>query len=242
MDGLENGANELDWKEIEELLSDETQPTTPAAEEEVPRTDTKPEEDVSKTQAFAHRLKESTEKARKEEREAIAKSFGYESYEAMTKQRESNLMKDKGLDPDQVAPVVEELVQKRLNNDPRMKELEELRKRQIADFAKKEIAEITELTDGEITSINQLSPEVIDVWKKSGSLKKAYMEVEGINLVNKIKAGKSKGTTDHLANPSGISGQTKAQRPLTQQEKNIWKIFNPSMTDDELNKKKVDIT
>ena len=40
-------------------------------------------EDVTKTQAFAKRLRESTDKARNEERESIAKELGYASYKEM---------------------------------------------------------------------------------------------------------------------------------------------------------------
>lgn len=244
MDGLENGANELDLREIEALLAEEAQQETPPAQEEKPNDDTdkteadasKAQSDVSTTKAFAKRLKESTDKARTEEREAIAKSLGYASYDEMQKQREAKMMTDKGLDPEQVNPVVDEIVKKRIDDDPRIKELEALKKKQVAEFAKKELADISELTDGEITSLSQLSPEVIDVWKKTGSLKDAYMRVEGVNLINKIKAGKSKGTTDHLKNPSGSSGDSANTRALTAEEKQVWKLFNPQTTDEELNK------
>jgi hypothetical protein len=249
MDGLENGANELDLQEIEALLAEEAQQETPPAQEEKPTTDTdkvdadasQQNADVSTTKAFAKRLKESTDKARNEEREAIAKSLGYASYDEMQKNREAKLMAEKGLDPEQVNPVVDEIVRKRIDDDPRIKELENLKRKQIAEYAKKELADIRELTDGEITSLNQLSPEVIEVWKKTGSLKNAYMQVEGANLINKIKAGKSKGTTDHLQNPSGSSGESKNTRALTAEEKQVWQLFNPSMTDEELNNKRIPV-
>lgn len=242
MDGLELGANDLNLQEIEALLADEGQSETPPTESDAAHNDTdngntgNGTEDVSKTKAFAHRLKESTEKARREERETIAKSLGFESYDAMIKSRENKILEDKGLDPEQVAPVVEELVQKRLNEDPRMRELEELRKQQIAEFAKKEMAKITELTDGEITEMSQLSPETIEVWRKTGNLQQAFMQVEGVTLINKIKAGKTKGTTDHMQNPSGSTGSSANTRSLTEEEKRVWKLFNPQTTDEELNK------
>lgn len=249
MDGLENGANELDLQEIEALLAEEAQQETPPATEEKPVTDTdkvdadasQQNTDVSTTKAFAKRLKESTDKARSEERETIAKSLGYASYDEMQKNREAKLMAEKGLDPEQVNPVVDEIVRKRIDDDPRIKELENLKKKQIAEYAKKELADIRELTDGEITSLNQLSPEVIEVWKKTGSLKNAYMQVEGANLINRIKAGKNKGTTDHLQNPGGSSGESKNTRALTAEEKQVWKLFNPGMTDEELNNKRTPV-
>ena len=244
MDGIDFGANDLDLQEIEAILAEEGQSETPPTSDDASHTNTdngntdvsNSGEDVSKTKAFAHRLRESTDKARKEERENIAKSLGYESYDAMIKDREHKTMTDKGLDPEQVGPVIDELVQKRINSDPRMQELEELRKRQVAQFAKEQLASITELTDGEITSLSQLSPEVIEVFKKTGDLSRAYIQVEGVNLINKIKAGKTKGTTDHLANPSGSTGSSTTTRALTEEEKRVWKLFNPQTTDEELNK------
>lgn len=239
MDGT--GANEYSLEELEELFKEDTQPTTPAANEdttEPQNTDGKDEKPaVDTTKAFATRLKESTDKAKREERESIAKSLGYESYDAMVKTRESKLLEDKGLDPAQVTPIVEQLVKQRLDNDPRMLELDELRKKQIAEFGKKELAEITKLTNGEITKLSQLPSNVIELWKTKGSLKSAYMEIEGEKLITKMRSAQSKGSTDHLTNLSGTSGNNLNTRPLTNDEKQAWKLFNPNMSDEELNKK-----
>ena len=108
----EIGANEFTLEELDSLFNEgETQPETPPVENETqPETppvenETKVEtppangEDVSKTKAFANRLKASTEKARREEREAIAKSLGYGSYEELQKANEKRLLEEKGLDP-----------------------------------------------------------------------------------------------------------------------------------------------
>lgn len=250
MDGI-LGANELTLAELEQLFEDEPEQTTPSVNKETnAQTDTTDNtsdnqpsdknDSISKTQAFAKRLKESTDKARQEERDSIAKSLGYESYEDLQKQRENKILEEKGLDPEQVSPVVDELVKKRLDNDPRMKELEELRKKQVEEFGKKELAEITKLTNGEITSLAQLPKEVIDLWKTKGSLKSAYLELEGERLINKIKGEQSKGSTSHLKNPSGSTPPSSNKRPLTEEEKRIWKFFNPSMTLEQLDKQMVD--
>jgi hypothetical protein len=245
----DKGANEFSLEELEELFKDETQSTTPATNED---TDAQDGEDnsvanqndkpntVEQTKAFATRLKESTDKARREERDAVAKELGYESYEAMQKERSNKMIQDKGLDPDEVTPIVEELVKQRLESDPRMQELESYRKTQLADFAKKELAEITELTNGEITKLSQLSKEVVERWKETGSLKSAFLEKEGENLIRRVRNEQSKGTTNHMQNmQSGAPGNSK-QRPLTTKEKEMWRFFNPGISEEELNKKLVD--
>lgn len=245
-----NGANEFTLEELEELFNGETQQETPPAEETTePQTDvqTGNEEDakapetnnVEHTKAFAKRLRESTEKARNEEREAIAKNFGYASYEAMMQERQQQLIKDKGLDPEDVSPIVEELVKQRINDDPRMKELESFRKQNIAQYAQSELKQISDLTGGQITRLDQLPKSVIDAWRQKGSLISAYMELEGVNLVNRIRSEQSKGTTNHMATPGANTPPPSNTRPLNDDEKRMWRLFNPNITEEELSKKTV---
>lgn len=244
MPGID-GVNEFTAAELEELFSDDIQSETPPTVTETePQNDAtagkeEPVTEVDKTKAFAKRLKESTDKARQEERETIAKSLGFNSYDELQKSRETKVLEDKGLDPEQASEVIDELVKKRFENDPRMKELDELRKQRVKEFGERELAEISKLTNGEITKFNQLSKEVIDLWTKKGSLKAAYMELEGEKLINKIRGEQSKGSTSHLATPSGVKGNS-TKRLLTDAEKKVWKQFNPRMTDEELNKIMVD--
>ena len=121
-----------------------------------------------------------------------------------------------------------------------MKELETLRAQKIADFAKRELSEITKLTDGEITDLNQLPKEVIELWKQKGSLKSAYLELEAEKLITKIKSGQSKGSTEHLNSLSGAKNPASNKRALTNEEKLTWRFFNPSMTDEEIDKIMID--
>lgn len=250
MDPTNNGANNFTMEELEQLFQSESEQATPPADNSVAEnvvndteqnSNASESDNVDTTKAFAKRLRESTEKARREEREAIAKSLGYESYDDMQKKRENQILRDKGFDPDEVSPLVDEIVKQRLENDPRIKELETLRAKQVQEFGRQELAEITKLTGGEITSLTQLSPEVIELWKKKGSLKSAYIELEGEKLIGKIRGEQSKGSTDHLRSPSGTSTTPSKQRLLTDEEKRVWKFFNPGMSDEELNKKLVDI-
>lgn len=248
MDENTMGAMEFTTEELEALFSDNTTEKTPAPNDETTDAQDGDNEtvandksnNVENTKAFATRLKASTDKARKEERESIAKSFGYESYDAMIKARERKTYEDKGLDPDEVSPIVDELVKQKLDADPRMQELAEFRKRQVAEFGKQELAEITKLTSGKITAFNQLSKEVLDAWQKEGSLKTAYLKIEGENLITQMRSEQSKGSAEHLGNPNGSSPANTTQRHLTDKEKQMWRFFNPKVTDEELNKKMVD--
>ena len=246
------GANDFTVDELEELFrDDDNQQETPPAQNDDNNPQTVVDDgsantgnantDVNTTKAFSRRLKESTEKARKEEREAIAKSLGYESYDDMQKKREKDLLDSKGLNSDDVSPVIDEIVKQRLNSDPRMEELETLRNSRMLEFGKRELAEITKLTGGEITTLSQLPQEVLNLWKEKGSLKKAYLEVEGEKLINRMRSKESKGSTSHLTNPTGTIPSQPKQRHLTDEEKQMWRLFHPHITDEELNKKMVNI-
>lgn len=228
---LENkDVNDID---LDSLFADDSQQEpSPVEEETAPAADS----NIDNTKAFAKRLRESTEKARTEERESIAKAMGYGSYEELIKSRERKVIEDKGLDPDDVAPIVEQLVKERIDKDPRMQELEELRQMRVQEFGKKELAEVTKLSGGEITSLNQLSPEVISAWKQKGSLKAAYLEVEGEKRIMRMMSDQSRGTTTHLTANGGSASVPTGERNLTADEKKMYKFFNPSMTDDQLNK------
>lgn len=246
MPPIENGDNtEFTLEELEALFpGNSAQETPPAQEQNTEPSATQPaanESNIEVTKAFSQRLKAKTDEAVKNERENIAKSMGYASYEEMIKQREAKLMEDKGLDPEQVTPVVDELVKQRIDNDPRMQELEELRAQKLKIFAEQQLAEITKLTDGEITDLKQIPKEVLDLWQQKGSLKQAYLAVKGEELLIKAKSGQSKGTTQHLQSVQGGPAKSTAERPLTEQEKRVWRQFYPNITEEELNKKTMKI-
>ena len=152
------------------------------------------------------------------------------------KERQRKELEEKGLDPDEAAPIIDKLVKERLDSDPRIQELAELRKQQVQEFGKKELAEITKLTNGEITRFEQLPKDVIELWKQKGSLKAAYLQLHGEELIFK-----SKGSTGHLAQADGGTKVETGKRLLTAAEKNMYKFFNPTMTDEELNKLTTDI-
>lgn len=240
---MPNGANDLTEKELEELFGKEDEQATPPAQEGAPQ-ETPPAsepEDVTKTQTFARRLKEEKEKARKEARDEIAAALGYESYEALQKSKENKLLEDKGLDPEQVSPIVDELVQKRLKEDPRMQELEMLKQKQIEDFATKQLEDVNKLAGTSYKSIDELPSDVIEDWRKSGNLKKSYIALHGEELIVKARSSASKGTTAHMQTPAGTTApSTSNKRPLTDEEKAVWRLFNPGISEDELNKKTAD--
>jgi hypothetical protein len=217
------GANEITIKDIEDFLNGEgaatpaaqegnegSPATQPNASEGTPAQNGTEQTPVTETQAFAHRLKEATNRARNEERESIAKSLGYESYADMQQKREAQLLEEKGLNPEDVSPVVEQIVQQRLAEDPRLKELDSYRQERVNAWAKKELAELSELTQGKVSKLEDVPKDVIELWKTKGSLKGAYLELHGETLIRemlffrsmepRLRACASAGKIDFFAN------------------------------------------
>lgn len=234
-------------EELDALFGGESQETPPADSNnateqqtpptEQPQVETTKEDTVETTRAFAKRLSERTSKAVAEEREAIAKKLGYTSYDEMMKTTENRRLEDNGIDPTIAAPVIDQLVEERIKNMPQMQELAELRALKVQEYGRQQLAEITKLTNGAITKLEQLPKEVVEIWKQTGDLKKAYLQVEGENLIMAARNAQSQGSTAHMATPqSGVSSIPSDRRLLTEDEKKVWKLFNPQMTDEELNK------
>lgn len=247
------GANEITIEDIENFLNDDgvATPATEDNDEGSPATqpngadgtasaETTPS--VTETQAFAHRLKEATGKARNEERESIAKSLGYESYADMMQKREADLLERNGLDPADVSPVVEQIVQQRLADDPRLRELDGYRQERMNEWAKKELAELNTLTNGKVSKFDDVPKDVLELWKTKGSLKGAYLELHGEQLIREMQTGiareQNRSTTSHMASPQGTPTPpgNSTRRPFTAKEREVYKLFNPGVTDEQLSK------
>lgn len=222
-------------EELESIFRDEEEPESPPTVNE----DSTKEPQIDQTKAFAQRLKERTDKAVAEERERMAKEFGYDTYAAFVEDKEKRTIEHHGFKPEDVSPMLDELVKQRIEQDPRMKELEDFRSQRAKEFAQQELKQLRELTGGIITSMDQIPKDVIEDWKKSGSLKSSYLKLHGEELLAQARAGSGKGTTSHLVSAPSAPPQPQTERPLTEEEKRVWKLFNPGMTDDDLNKKRV---
>lgn len=214
--------------------SPEEKEQKPADTQESKKTD---EEKKSDAKAFSIRLNE--------EREKIAKEAGFESYEDMRKKRELKKIEEKGLDPEVTSPLIDDLVKQRLEQDPRIKEYEELKKkeqeREFKEWCDKELKQLSTLTDGKIKSLSDVPQDVVKLSEKTGSLKSAYLQLHGEELIAQMKlkqaSQESKGTTEHLAQVKEGTSATGKTRPLTPEERRAYKMINRNITEEELDKK-----
>ena len=207
-------------------MADNVEETT----EEVEEQPASPAETVDQTKAFAKRLKEETEKARKKEREDIAHSFGYESWEAYATAQTDNKLLDKGLDPESVRPVIKDLIK----NDPEyieaMKYKQEKEELEKELFASNALQALNNKFGTTYKSINELDKETIDDWNKGTPLEKAFA-ANNYSLLVDMAVKKASVTKDngksHLKTVTGSNAQT-STREVSKGELEVAKMFGYS--------------
>ena len=233
---MDNNENAVKNFSIDDLFKD--------PEENVPQEKETTQEPVKEpsetTKAMSERINKVRATTERETRDAMAKELGYENYAALQKARERQELKDAGYDDDELEPIIQKLVDKRLADDPRIKRLEELEARDKAAFVKDQLREINKFAGTTYKEVSDLPEEVLSMWEKTGNLKQAYLATQGEALIAKSLAGKQNGSLAHLANPGSVGTGVK-ERPLTEEEKAIWRATIPDITDEELNKKTMPI-
>lgn len=178
-----------------------------------------------------NKVRSETEKTVKDQ---VAKELGFESYEAMQKTKQNDLLKQQGYDPTDLEKVIEPLIQQRLADDPRFKKLEALEAREREEYVQSQIKSINEAT-GQHLTVADLTPETLELWSKGLELEEAYYAKQGKVIINKVKNTNHNGSLNHL-NTGTSTGATKTRR-LNESEKEMYRSIVPGITEDELNKK-----
>ena len=230
--GLEINIDDLFKDEEPEVTSEQDSETHEDAQEDTRTPDTK---------AVSKRINEVRAKTERDTRESVAKRLGYESYEAMMKESEKKVIKEAGLDEEDVESVVSKIVEQRFANDPRLKKLEDYEAREKELFVTSQLAEVNKLTGKNYTSIDQLPEDTLKMWEQIGDLKKAYLATQGEELL-RSKRPATPSDTKHLSD-SGQSPSTSGSktRKLTEDEKKLYRSINPYITNEELSKKTINI-
>lgn len=255
MDRNENGVKDTSVADLEALLNADEEGTSPSPNQEESsaaspvatdpaQKDQEPPKE-SETQAFARRLRESTEKARQEEREAIAKQLGKSSFEELMRERETKAFEEKGLDPEAAKEVFDKMYEERIQADHRFKELDEYRAAKAKEWGENQMKELSKLTGGKITKMDQLDEATLARGQKEGSFVSAYMALHGAELIEDMRlngiAKQQQNTTFHLANPASTQPDAKFRDP-SPAEKSILAQFAQYSPEMEKNLDKIKYT
>lgn len=178
------------------------------------------------TKNVSKRINEVKAATEKETRDTMAKELGFKSYEDFAKAKEKEMLKNAGVDDEEIAPIIQKLVDKRLAEDPRFKRLEELEANEKTRFVKEQLKEINKFAGTTYKDVNELPQDVLGMWEKTGNLKQAYLAIQGETIINQNIASKQNGSLTHLANPGEVGTGTKV-RLLTDKEKAIYQLVDP---------------
>lgn len=226
---LELNVDDLFKDPVEDQETNQTNTTDDKTVEE--------QEKQEMTKGVSKRINEVRHKTEIETEDRIAKQLGYDSYDALLKSKEKEMLQEAGVDNDEVSAMVEKLVEERLKRDPRLKKLEEIESLEKTKFVEAQLNAINQFSDNKYTSVDELPKEVLSIWEKTGDLKQAYLAVKGEELLLKNKSSSLNGSTNHLANPGSVGGSSKT-RLLTAEEKEIYRsVLGDFYNEEEISKK-----
>lgn len=203
----------------------ENQSTPPVEEKET----------IDKTKAYSERLNKDRERIRNEERESIAKTFGFSSWEEYKDSMMDNSLLEKGFDPEQVKPLIKEALQRDPAYIEAMKIKQEKEELEAKIWADEELKKLNSKFGLNIASTNDLGEEVIKLWNSGISLDKAYAAINYEILQNKAveKARGNKTGKEHLKDID--TGNKTEIRKLSNEEMKYFKLINPNASEDDIN-------
>lgn len=186
---------------------------------------TSPVENVDQTKAFATRLKEEKAKAKLEAKEEIAKSFGFSNWQEYADSMTNKSLLEKGLDPEEVRPVIKDL----LKNDPEyieaMKYKAEKEELEKEIFASNSIQDLNAKFGTSFKSVNELDEETIKMWNNGVPLDKAYAANNWNKIVESaVKKVSMDNGKSHLKTVTGSSEQ-KSGKQISTDEIQVAKMF-----------------
>lgn len=192
------------------------------------------QEPLNLTKTMSERINAVRRKTENETKEKVAKELGFDSYDELMRHKEIDLIRNNGLDENDVERVITPILEKRLANDPRFKRLEEIEKREKINYINSRLDNISQTLGTKVTP-DKLTKEVIDLWSKGVDLEQAYYAVNS----KQILSDRQSTSLTHLASASGTTSVK--VRGLTADEKQLYRSIMPSISDEALSKKTVEI-
>ncbi len=186
--------------------------------------------------AYAERLNKDRERIRSEERERIAQDFGYDSWEEYRDAQTNNKLLDKGLDPDEVRPVLKELIK----SDPEYLEAMEYKKKEETMRAKmwgeEEVRKLNSKFGTNFASVDDLDSETVKLFNQGVPLDKAYASQHYEELQESaVKKAKINTGKEHFKETNGFTpSSTETRATVTEAEFKKFKSINPYATDEEI--------
>jgi len=222
-----------DTSNTQEQLSDDSNLESTKSESPSEKKETIKEVQVDQTKEFARRLKEEVVKAKDQERENIAKSFGYSDWNEYVEAQTNSKIIEKGLNPDEINPLINEV----LERNP--KYIEAMKYKEEKEALEKRIWEETSLKDlndkfgTTFNSINSLDAETIELWNKGISLDKAYAANNYTKLIKPVEVQQPTGK-EHIQTSKSGATPTDSIKLSKEQFRVFRQINGENLTDKEI--------
>lgn len=223
---------------IDDLFKD-PEDSQPPQEPSTKPADKKPTEPSEMTKNMTARINEVRAKTEQEVQDRVAKLAGFSDYASMVKAQEKQTIEKHGFREEDVNKLLNDLLEKRLADDPRLKRLSEYEEREKQSYIKSQLAEINKVAGTKFKAAEELPPETIALWSKGIDLDQAYLATAGKQLINRNIEAAKQGTLNHLYSTGSNSGAK--VRAMSAQELAFYKSINPYATDKELSEKTFEI-
>lgn len=191
--------------------------------------------EVSETKRFSERLN----KKIAEERENIAKSFGYDNWNTFNTAMKDKKITENGYDPDTINKLFNDLKQQDPDYQEALrfkKEKEELEKQL---WAKDELNKLNNKFGTSFKSVDELSEDVVKAWNSGLELQRAYaafnFDAIAENAKKSVLATGNGGKEHMKAAPSGSVTVTPSKQ-IDSATLYWMKQINPNMSDDDIKK------
>lgn len=186
--------------------------------------------------AYAERLNKDRERIRSEERERIAQDFGYTNWAEYMEHQTNMKLLDNGLDPEEVRPVIKELIK----SDPEYLEAMEYKKKEEAakarQWGEEEVRKLNSKFGTSFSSIDDLDAETIKLFNSGISLDRAYASQHYEELQDlAVKKAKIVNGKEHLRNPqTSTQISTDVKYEISDKEFKKFKAINPYATEEQI--------
>ena len=202
---------------------------------------TPPVEDANKpdsngTKAYSDRLNADRIRIRKEEEQKVrmetAQSFGYQTWDEFVAAHGNKVIEEAGLDVAVAKPVLDKLVESNPDVLAAKRLLAEQDVKAKDEAISKALFELNSKCGTQFTSIDEVDDATKALYEKGVPLDKAYRAEHFEELTKSV--GSPSPTKGHLAGNNLGSGTGSPAPTITPQEMEVFRILNPSASDEDI--------
>ena len=215
---------QADKQEGLNVASSNPQATPPVEEANKP--------EANGTKAYSERLNADRIRIEQKVRTETAQSFGYETWDEFIAAHRNKVIEDAGLDVAVAKPVIDKLVESNPDVLAAKRVLAEQENKAKDETISKALFDLNAKCGTKFTSIDEVDDATKALYEKGVPLDKAYRAEHFEELTKSV--GSPSPTKGHLAGNNLGSGTGSPAPTITPQEMEVFRILNPSASDEDI--------